>query len=130
MSRFFDTNILVYAQEASAKGDIARQLIEQGGTISVQVLNELASVLKRKYGRTWAEVEAVLQDVETVIEDIQPITLKHHHKAIAFARDHNLSIYDALIVAVALDAECEVLFSEDLQNGRKFGALEVVNPFG
>jgi predicted nucleic acid-binding protein len=130
MSRFFDTNILVYAQEASPKGDIARLLMEQGGTISIQVLNEFASVMKRKYSRTWAEIEAALQDVETVLEDIRPITLAHHHKAITLARDHTLSFYDALIIAAALDAECDVLFSEDLQHGREFGALEVVNPFG
>lgn len=130
MSRFFDTNILIYAQEASPKGDIARRLIEQGGIISVQVMNEFANVLKRKYSKSWTEIEAALADIEAVFDDIRPIQIEHHRQAIALARDHSISFYDALIIAAALDAECDVLFSEDLQHGRVFGALEVVNPFG
>lgn len=129
MSRFFDTNILVYAQEASPKGEVARRLIEQGGIVSVQVMNEFANVLKRKYAKSWEEIEEALADIETVFDDIRPITIELHRSAIALARNHIINFYDALIIAAALHVECDVLFSEDLQHGRKFGALEVVNPF-
>lgn len=52
-----------------------------------------------------------------------------HAQALALARDHSLSIYDALVVASALEAACDTLYSEDLQNGRRFPALTIVNPF-
>jgi predicted nucleic acid-binding protein len=57
------------------------------------------------------------------------LTVAIHASAVALARDHKLSFYDALIVAAAVDAGCLVLFTEDLQDGRKFGAVTVENPF-
>ena len=75
MKAFLDTNILVYAQEAGARGDVARELVADGGMISVQNLNELASVLSRKLKRNWSEVAAVLEDVRTALDDPLPVTL-------------------------------------------------------
>jgi predicted nucleic acid-binding protein len=49
--------------------------------------------------------------------------------AIIIARDHHLTFYDALIVAAATEAGCDVLYSEDLQKRRRFGGMEVRNPF-
>jgi predicted nucleic acid-binding protein len=100
-----------------------------GGVISVQVLNETANVLLRKFGRSWAEVEQVLADIEDVLGPAPLLTGQTHRAAIGLARDHGLSIYDALIIAAALEAECDQLLSEDLQHGRRFGALVVQNPF-
>jgi predicted nucleic acid-binding protein len=59
----------------------------------------------------------------------RPLTITMHTQAVVLARDHELSFYDALIVAAALDAGWEVLCSEDLQHGQKFGALKAENPF-
>lgn len=129
MKPFFDTNVIVYAQQADTKGDIARGLLEPGGTISVQVLNEFTNVLLRKHRKAWSEVEAVLSDVIDVIDVINPISFETHGRAVVIARDHNISFYDALIIAAAIDANCDVLFSEDLQHGRKLGGVEIVNPF-
>ena len=58
-----------------------------------------------------------------------PITLETHGNAVALARDHGLAFYDALIVASAIEAGCDTLFSEDMQHGRKIGGLAIVNPF-
>ena len=129
MSNFFDSNILIYAQEQGPKGETARACLAKGGVISVQVLNEFASVMHRKYKRTWPEIEEALSDVELVIGEILPVTMQIHRMALILARDHNINIYDALIIAAALDADCDILYSEDLQHGRKFGDLLVVNPF-
>ena len=52
-----------------------------------------------------------------------------HEAALALARDHRLSFYDALIVAAAQEAGCDTLYTEDMQHGRKFGGLVIVNPF-
>ncbi len=129
MSAFFDTNIIIYAQQTGRKAQIAQALMAGGGVISVQVLNETANVLLRKFGRNWAEVEQVLADIDDVLGPALPLTGQTHRAAISLARDHGLSIYDALIIAAALEAECDQLFSEDLQHGRRFGALVVQNPF-
>ena len=129
MSLFFDTNVLVYAQQAGAKADRANDLLSQGGFITVQVLNELANVLRKKFNRDWSDVEAVLDDIRDALEEPLPLTLVTHRAALQIARDHSLSFYDAMIVASALEGGCSVLVSEDLQNGRAFGALTIKNPF-
>lgn len=129
MSAFFDTNILVHAQQAGAKGARANDLIAEGGVVSVQVLNELANVLRKKLRRDWRDVEAVLSDAKAAFTDALPLTIDTHDAAFALARDHGLSVYDALIVASALEAGCDTLYSEDMQHGRAFGQLTVRNPF-
>ena len=129
MKAFLDTNILVYAQEAGARGDIARQLVAEGGIVSVQILNELANVLSRKLRRDWSEVAAVLDDAWAALDEPMPVTLSLHLSALEFARDHNVAFYDALILAAAIEAGCETLFSEDFQHGRRFGDCLIVNPF-
>jgi predicted nucleic acid-binding protein len=126
---FFDTNILVYAQEVGPKGERARALLAQGGVISVQVLNELANVLRKKHRRSWEQIEQVLGDVDDALDEPLPVTFEIHAAAVLLARDHGLSIFDALIVAAALEAGCDTLFSEDLQHQRSFGPLRIVNPF-
>ena len=129
MRAFFDTNILVYAQEAGPKGATARALMAKGGVISVQVLNELTNVLRKKHKRSWAEIEKVLGDVDDALDEAVPLTFEIHAVGVSIARDHGLSIYDAMIVAAALEAGCDTLFSEDMQHQRAFGALRIVNPF-
>lgn len=129
MSAFLDTNILVYAQQSGAKAEISQRLIIEGGTISVQVLNELANVLRKKLGRSWRDIELVLDDIDNALDPALPLTAKANRAALALARDHNLGFYDGLIVASALEAGCDTLFSEDMQHGRKFGSIGIVNPF-
>jgi predicted nucleic acid-binding protein len=126
---FFDTNIIVYAQQSGLKSEKARDLLERGGTISVQVLNEFANVMSRKFKKSWPDVHDALADVLEVVERVLPLTLEVHAQGIALAAKHSLSIYDALIIAAALNGECDTLFSEDLQHGRRFGKMQVVNPF-
>ncbi len=129
MTAFFDTNILVYAQSGDRKGEIAREVVSGGGWLSVQVLNEFVSVLARKQRKTWAEIEEAVTDVLAIVEEPIPLTLPIHHDARRLAADHTLSFYDALIVAAAFGGGCTVLYSEDLQAGRRFGPLTIVNPF-
>jgi predicted nucleic acid-binding protein len=126
---FFDTNILIYAQEQGAKADKARALLAAGGVLSVQVLNEFAAVARRKLGKNWREIGEAIYDALTLVDPPLPLTIALHTAARALADDHNVSFYDALIVAAALEAGCETLISEDLQNGRAFGELRIVNPF-
>lgn len=129
MSAFLDTNILVYAQQTGPKATISRDVIARGGTISVQVLNELTNVLRKKDNRSWRDIELVLDDVDAALEPALPLTATTTRAALALARDHGFSYHDALIVAAAIEAGCDVLYSEDLQHGRSIGGLAIVNPF-
>jgi len=128
--RFFDTNILVYAFAANdPRSARAEVLIAEGGVISVQVLSEFTNVTRRKLEWDWKQVEASLSVIRELLGVARPLTADLHAKAVALARDFKLSFYDALIVAAAMDADCDLLCSEDLQHGQRFGAVTVENPF-
>ena len=128
---FLDTNILVYATLANdLRAETATELLAAGGLISVQVLNEFASVASRKLKRTWPEIQTALNAVRTLCPDIRPITLATHTEAIRIAERDGLAFYDALIVASAIDAACTTLLTEDMQHGRLIAdRLLIQNPF-
>ncbi|WP_027545250.1 PIN domain-containing protein [Bradyrhizobium sp. WSM2254] len=129
MSAFLDTNILVYAQQTGTKATISQDLIDQGGTISVQVLNELANVLRRKQGRSWRDIELLFDDIDNTLDPALPLTANTSRAALALVQNDGLAFYDALIVAAAIEAGCDILYSEDMQHGRSIGGLTIVNPF-
>ena len=129
MIAFFDTNILVYAQQTGGKADRARALVASGGKLSVQVLNEFTAVSRRKQSRDWPEIAEAIADALTLVDPPLPLTLDIHAAARALAEDHRLSFYDALIVASAIEAGCDILYSEDMQHGHNIGGLAIVNPF-
>ena len=127
---FFDTNVLIYAFAADDPRAIrAEELLAEGGVIGVQVLNEFTNVTRRKLQWQWAQIESALAVIDELIGPAQPLTIPIHRRAIVLARDHGLSFYDALIVSAAQDAACQVLYSEDLQHGRRFEGLTIENPF-
>ncbi len=129
MKHFFDTNIFVYAFLDVPKRETALKALARGGMINVQVLNEFANVARRKHGRSWAQIEAAIAVIRDQFPDIAPLTAQTHVKVLELARDHGFSFYDSLILAAALEADCTVLFSEDLQHGRVIGGLTIQNPF-
>jgi predicted nucleic acid-binding protein len=127
---FFDTNVLIYlASDDPAKADRAESLIGGGGTISVQVLNEATNVARRKMGMSWAETDAFLTTIRGLVA-VEPITLDVHLTGLTLAQRYQFSIYEAMIAASALDADCDTLFSEDMQHGMVIDdRLHIVNPF-
>ena len=127
---FFDTNVLLYLLSGDAsKADRAENLVAAGGVISVQVLNEFASVASRKLGMSWAEIREVLETVRAVCR-VEPISLETHDRGLALSERYGFSIYDSMILASALLAGCDALFTEDLQDGQSVdGKLTVRNPF-
>jgi predicted nucleic acid-binding protein len=129
VSAFFDTNILVYAQQTGAKADRARALLAGGGKLSVQVLNEFTAVSRRKLGKEWREIGEAISDVLALVEPPLPLTLDLHAAARACAEEQQLSFYDALIVASAIEAGCNALYSEDMQHGRTIDGVVIANPF-
>ena len=127
---FFDTHVLLYLLSAdAAKADRAEELLAGGGMVSVQVLNEFASVASRKLRMPWTEIREVLALVRAVCV-VEPMNLETHDAALRVAERYGLSIYDALIVAAALQAGCKTLQSEDMQDGRVIDRkLTIRNPF-
>jgi len=132
---FVDTNILVYAHDRSAglKHKRARRLIEDlwnsgQGVLSTQVLQELCINVRRKalHPLSVEETRRLIQDylsweivVNTPTSVIQALDIEMRHK---------ISFWDALILQAAESAGVALLYSEDLADGQKFGALRVVNP--
>ena len=102
MSRFFDTNILVYAFLDAVKRERAIEVLSEGGLISIQVLNEFTNVALKKRRRSWPEIEAALGVIRARFPKVILLTVEIHASAVVLAREHGLSIYDALIVAAAL----------------------------
>jgi len=128
-SPFIDTNIIVYLMSGDlAKASKAESLIANGGVISTQVLNEFTSVARRKLELSWVETEEVLKALKANLE-VVPLTLGIHERAVALASAHDLNIYDASIVAAALENGCDVVVSEDMQHGQMFMGLRIANPF-
>ncbi len=127
--RFFDTNVLLYLlSDDSRKADQAEALIAAGGVISVQVLNEFASVASRKLKMSYAEIREILDVVRAVCQ-VEDLTLDVHEQGLAVAEQYGFSLYDSMIVGAALAADCSVLYSEDMQHGQKLGPLVITNPF-
>jgi predicted nucleic acid-binding protein len=130
---FLDTNVLIYAVTAddARKQSQAQDLLDRPQrdpyTLSTQVLVEAWHVLTRRNG--WPASEAL--DAVRLFAELNVVAPKPESalRALALAGEHRLSAWDAFIVQAALDAGCDTLYSEDLQAGRRFGALEVVNPF-
>lgn len=129
MRAFFDTNIFVYAFLNVEKRRSALATLARGGVISVQVLNEFTNVARRKWQKPWQDIEAAVGVIRVGFPEVVPVTVETNAAALALARDHGLSFYDALIVASAQEAGCDTLYSEDLQAGRRFLDLTVLNPF-
>ena len=127
---FIDTNVLLYLLSADTeKANRAEAVIQAGATISVQVLNEFASVASRKLKMTISEIREILETLRDLCT-VAPLTEATHVTGLDLAEQHSLSIYDAMIVSAAMLAGCKVLWSEDMQHGYRVNqTLVIQNPF-
>ena len=127
---FIDTNILLYLlSEDSNKANRAETIVRAAGTISVQVLNELANVTHRKLAMSWMEINEFLSLIRSLCS-IEPLTIETHDMGKLIAERYKLSVYDAMIVAAAILGGCETLYSEDMQDGLLVdNQLRICNPF-
>jgi predicted nucleic acid-binding protein len=127
---FFDTHVLVYVASGDpAKADRAEAIIGGGGTVSVQVLNELTNVARRKMRMSWPETHVLLSVLRGLLA-VQPLTVETHETGLALAERYGFSTYDAMIAASAIHADCDTLWSEDMQDGMVLEeGLRIVNPF-
>jgi predicted nucleic acid-binding protein len=127
---FLDTNVLLYLLSADwQKADRAEALLVQRATINVQVLNEFTSVARRKLEMPWREIDDVLSLVRTQC-DVRDVSVAVHDHALTLAQRYRLGWYDALLVAAAVDAGCDLFYSEDIHHGLVVeGRLTLCDPF-
>jgi predicted nucleic acid-binding protein len=128
---FIDTNVLIYAiAQGDPRSTRAEELLASGGVLSVQVLNEFVSVARRKLLMSWNDVTQALDAFRVLCPSPLPITIETHEAALKIAQNHGYHIYDALVVATALEARCATLYSENLHDGQTIdGQLTIRNPF-
>jgi predicted nucleic acid-binding protein len=129
MKAFFDTNVLVYTVTLDPRKRQADRILRTGGIVSVQVLNEFANVARNKLRHEWRTITYVLEQFRLSFEAVCPLTLDTHVAAVSLAEDNGLAFYDALIVASAIEAGCDTLYTEDMQHNRAIGGLTIRNPF-
>ena len=126
---FLDTNVLLYLlSKDAAKADRAEALLAAGGVVSVQVLNEFASVATRKLAMTIPEIREILSTIQAV-GMVKPLDIETHELGLDIAERYGFSIYGGLIVAAAVRAGCAILYTEDLQQGQMLEKLQIANPF-
>ena len=134
---FLDTNIFVYAFDARAPAkakkaaNLVRRAADTGqGIVSYQVVQEFFSVALRRFAQPMSVAEAE----QYLITVFRPLLAIHsspslYVEALRITGKHKLSWYDSLIVAAALEGQCETLYSEDLQHGREIEEMKIENPF-
>lgn len=127
---FVDSNVLVYAFTTDRRAPAARALLGRRCTTTVQGLNEFANVARRKLGMSWPEVRDALAAIRVLCRAILPLDLDTHTDALRIAERYGYGLFDSLILASALRAGSDTLWSEDMQDGAVIdGRLVITNPF-
>ena len=129
MTHVVDSNIVCYCFSVVSQNQAALSVVRDA-TISVQVLNEFANVARRKWKYSWPEVADAVALIRTYVAQVRPVDEATHDLGRALAERYKLNIYDGFIVAAAYLAECDTLYSEDMQHGMVIeGRLTIRNPF-
>ncbi|MEA2694327.1 MAG: hypothetical protein QOJ16_3714 [Acidobacteriota bacterium] len=133
---FFDTNVLVYIfdQDSPAQQARAREIFEEHArtgllTLSPQVLQEFYVTVTRKLARPLSPEAALAAVTHLNTFPLVPVDGGTILRAVQLHQSATLSFWDAMIVQVAMEGNCKKVFSEDMQNGRRFGEMVIVNPF-
>lgn len=127
---FADSNVVLYLLSQDArKADDAENVMSRHPVISVQVLNEVTNVCRRKLKMSWQETGEFVGLIRQLCK-VVPVTVEIHEIARIVAELHQLSFYDAAIVAAAITSGCSTLYSEDMHNGQVLAdSLTIRNPF-
>ena len=134
---FLDTNIVIYSLDPvdPSKARIAEELVTRGvgsrmGVISYQVVQEFMNVSLRQFRATMTVPELEGYFLKVLLPMMRvPSSSGLFLEALRLRTAHQIAWYDSLIVAAAVQADCETLYSEDMQHGHRFGDLVIQNPF-
>jgi len=127
---FFDTNTLLYLLSSDTKkADWVSKNLQQSNVISVQVLNEFTTASIRKIKISNSELDEFL-DLFTSTFNIRSLDIDTFETGLNVSRRYGYHHYDSMIIAAALQAGCEKLYSEDMQHRQIIDKrLQIVNPF-
>jgi len=131
---FLDTNILIYCYSVDEKNkqEKALNLVDkysENSIISTQVISELSNILFKKFKLSSIEIERTILEIDNYI-DIVNFSMTTQIKALKIKDKYKLQFYDSLIIATAIENQCTVLYSEDMQDGLLIDdILTIVNPF-
>ncbi len=129
---FVDSNILIYAHTNldTAKQVVSQSLLKSENLfISVQVLNELVNVFRKKFNKDWKSIEKIIAETNKYYS-VYPIDEATVNMAIRLSIRYEYSYYDSLIIASALECNCKILYSEDLHHEQIIDkTLTIINPF-
>ncbi len=128
---FLDTNIVLYAlSQDESKRQRAIELLVDGPVISAQVLSEASNVLARKYGLAPTEVVERISEILRYVAIVRPVDEATVRTGWEVWQRYRFAWYDSLIIAAALAAGCNILYTEDMQHGQVInGKLTLLNPF-
>ena len=126
---FVDSNVLLYLLSGDeAKADKAEALLKTNPIVSVQVLNEVTWVSRRKLKLAWIEIQTLLDAIKSCCS-VVALTEASHAKAVQLAQVHQLSFYDAHILSSAVLSNAHILMTEDLAAGSVLNGVLIKNPF-
>jgi len=129
---FIDTNVLIYgySEDEPDKRQRAIDCVRSGEAwISTQVLNETINVLKRKFSLSYSQIRDAVQEISKGFP-IVLVSVNTIEMALNLAERYQYSYFDSLILASALEARCQILYSEDLHDGQRIeNQLTIINPF-
>lgn len=131
---FIDTNVLIYANDgkAGAKHRAAVELLkrlykDRNGALSIQIISEFYVIATQKLGRKSEEVEEIIRDLN--VWNIHRPAHADVLRAAGLHRRYKTNWWNALIINSAIQLECSILWSEDLNHGQRYQTVLVRNPF-
>ena len=130
---FIDTNVLIYIYSIDEpdKRNIAISLFNENNdtVLSIQVINELVNVLSKKFLLSGNDINIKISEIIHNCE-IADISLELINNALIFKDRYKYSYFDCLIIASALENDCDILYSEDMQHNQIIeNKLKIINPF-
>jgi len=128
---FFDSNIIIYLFDLDDKRKNARakEIIDKyNPVISLQVLREFSNISIKKLG---CDCDVVSNRIDFLCENlvVQDENATLIKKALSVQKRYKYTFYDSLIIASAIEAKCNILFSEDMQDGQVIEGMRIINPF-
>ena len=129
-SCFLDTNILLYLlSNDTPKKEIAKKLLKENHSISIQVLNEFSNVSLRRFKLSVSQTKEIIDKISQSCK-VYPYNKETILSALDLKERYRYQFYDSLILATALENGCNIVYIEDMQNGQVIdNRLTIINPF-
>jgi len=130
---FLDTNVIIYlfSIKDEAKKARAFDVINENNCVtSIQAINESTNVWLKKFGMNSKTIASLLESIELICDDILSVQRETIESAILLHERYGFSYFDCLMLASALEGDCDIIFTEDMNNGQVINeTLKIVNPF-